>query len=109
MGFSTGLDKLTDYAVPVYSKADRSRFLDELDSVAKEGKPIIVATSGLRLNIQNDHLCKFHYFKVFGHFVTDTNSGFLLTTTLHQFEDRRIAICCTVHFGLRLCQNYGLT
>ena len=36
---------MTDYAVPVYSKAERSRFLDELDSVAKEGKPIIVPTS----------------------------------------------------------------
>ena len=35
---TTGLDKLTDYAVPLYSQSERVCFLDDLDKVAVTGK-----------------------------------------------------------------------
>ena len=35
---NTGLDKLTDYAVPLYSQSERARFLDDLDKVAVTGE-----------------------------------------------------------------------
>ena len=35
---TTGLDKLTDYAVPLYSQSERARFLDDLDKVAVTGE-----------------------------------------------------------------------
>ena len=35
---TTGLDKLTDYAVPLYSQQERARFLDDLDKVAVTGE-----------------------------------------------------------------------
>lgn len=35
---TTGIDKLTDYAVPLYSQSERTRFLEDLDQVAVTGE-----------------------------------------------------------------------
>ena len=46
---TTGLDKLTDYAVPLYSQSERVRFLDDLDKVAVTGEKEI----GTKVLLQN--------------------------------------------------------
>ena len=35
---TTGLDKLTDYAVPFYSQSERVRFLDDLEKITLTGE-----------------------------------------------------------------------